>query len=75
MAQDDAAAAAFAAYKEAIANGAANDTAVAVAVARFRATYPTATEFEVRSSLAHAIAKERLAADRTDAAAAEALLY
>jgi hypothetical protein len=61
MSQDEAALAALVAYKEALAGGGDKDVALAVAMARFRATRPSASEYDVRSWLAFKLAEERVA--------------
>lgn len=57
--QNDASGSALGAYRRALDAGANQEVALAVALARFRAVNPSATEWELRSSLAKALAAER----------------
>jgi hypothetical protein len=63
---DDARVAALQAYRQAAESGADRDTALHVALAKLRASYPTATEWELRSWLAKAMAAERQGAKIED---------
>jgi hypothetical protein len=58
---DDARQAALKAYKNALDSGAERDAALRVALAKLRASSPMATEWEVRSWLAKALAADRTA--------------
>jgi hypothetical protein len=63
---DDARLAALKVYKLTLDGGADRDTALQVALAKLRAGFPTATEWELRSWLAKALGAERHAANRDD---------
>lgn len=58
--QDSASASTLAAFKAAMVNGASTKVALDVALARMRAGNPSATEWELRSLLARALASERV---------------
>lgn len=64
---DDVRVAALLVYRQAVDSGADRDTALQVALAKLRASYPTATEWELRSWLAKAMAAERQGARIEDA--------
>ena len=56
---------AVSAYLQAISSGADRETALDVALAKFRARFPLANEWEIRVNLAKALAAERVQAART----------
>jgi hypothetical protein len=64
---DDAPSAALEAYKQALEMGADHETALGVALAKLRASFPIATEWELRSVLVKSLAAERrrIAQDET----------